>query len=48
MKGPKMIKDLAHLFYKERLKELVLFSLEKSLGGSYQCVYIPEGKVQRR
>lgn len=47
MKGTKMIKDLAHL-YKERLKELVLFSFEKSLGGSYQCLYIPEGKEQRR
>jgi len=43
-----MIKGLEHLTYEERLRELRLFSQEKSCGEISSMYVIPEGWVQRR
>lgn len=40
--------DLEHRTYKERLRKLVYFSLEKVKGVlAARCLQIPNGKVQR-
>ena len=44
----KRIKGLVHLSYEERLRDLGWFSLEKAQRRSYQCLKIPEGRVQIR
>jgi len=48
-RATKMMKELHHLSCKERLRALWLFSLKQTAQrGSYQCVQIPAGRVQRR